>query len=314
MIYQHKQRWWDVSPLRDYNSILKFFNSCRNKTKGKPLASWGRVYEEGGKLLLYFGERPNGVQFAELTPDNILTFTIEPHLVRQVCAHTFSSSLYRAIPFMWQRVGTARYRIQHTSKIPSRDEKRGDFTVPYMEWSYMSSKAPEYFKGMQFNMLTGECINRRPDLNASVNPSQRKVWLGALRKFKYGMKARARVGSLSPMIQAELGVRNNRMTPDWSDPMWSELLYTSIKNTDYPMELLRGFVAHAVHNNWWLHKGSMESISVIDAVDEVCNTYSIDLRRRFGVFDEVSTMQEKNEVSRHEVAGDREDNHTQMEV
>lgn len=283
--------WWDKCALRTYDDFHAHFMTARHKDKGKPLKSWARIYKNGSTLEFCFGDR-NGLKFGELTPDNIFTFTESPHKVRATAAVTFSSSLYKAIPFMWQRVGVARYRINHTSTIPE-DKERG-----YMVWSYMRSEAPEYFQGMQFNMLTGECINRRPDFNASVNHEKRKTWLSSLRRFKYGIKARTRIGAFDPIIQAQKNLpRNNNSVPDWSAPEWQDLLYTSIRDNQFPMELLNGFAAHAVHDRWYYHRGNIKPADVLSAIDDVCKTHSIDMRKRFGVFDEVSSLQKEDEMS-----------------
>ena len=282
--------WWDKCVLRTYDDFHAHFMTARDKNKGKPLKSWARIYKNGSTLEFYFGDR-SGLKFGELTPDNIFTFTETAHTVRQIAAVTFSSSLYKAVPFMWQRVGTARYRVNHTSTIPE-DKDRG-----FVVWGYMRNGAPEYFQGIQFNMLTGECINQQPDFNATVNGDRRKVWLSALRKFKYGIKARTRIGAFDNLIQTQKNLpRSNQSVPDWSDPTWLELLYNSIKTNDFPMELLNGITAHAVHNRWYYHRGNIKAADILVSVDEVCNTHSIDLRKKFGVFDEVSNLQKENEV------------------
>lgn len=280
---QVSTNWWDKAVLRTYDDFNAHFNTARNKDKGKPLKSWGRLYKNRDTIEFYFGDR-NGLKYAELTPDNIFTFVASPHVIRNIAATSFASSLYRAIPIMWQRVGTGRYRVSHTSAIPIESERR------YMAWTYMRSDAPEYFEGIQFNMLTGKCINRQPDFNATVNTSKRKVWLSALRKFKYGIKSRVRIGAFDPLIQAEKSKpRANQLCPDWTSPQWQDLLFNSIKDNTFPMELLNGFAAHTVNDRWHYHRGNIKATEIITAVDGVCNTLSIDLRKKFGVFDEEST-------------------------
>jgi hypothetical protein len=162
----------------------------------------------------------------------------------------------------------------------------------------MRQDAPEYFQGMQFDMLTGECLNRRPDFNTTVDHGQRKVWLNSLRKFKYGVRARTRIGAFDPLIQTQKNLpRSNNSVPDWAAPEWQDLLYTSIRDNQFPMELLNGFAAHAVHDRWYYHRGNIKAADILAAVDDVCKTHSIDLRKRFGVFDEVSKLHKEDEVS-----------------
>ncbi len=301
--------WWNTCALRTYSDALSFFNRAKNKDKGKPLCTWARIFREGDTLDFYYGDKTNGVKFAELTPDNIFTFVASPHDLRNLCAVTFSSSLYRAVPFMWQRVALGRYRIQHTSHIP--------YSKDYMDWGYMRTKAIHYEKGLRFNMLTGECLNSPPEYTEQVNEVNRKEWLRSLRKFKYAMKVRGRIGAFDPIIQSIKSDSNamaHKGIPDWSDPLWLNALTESIKTGEINMEVMRGFVAHALFDRWYYHRGSIKSENVLDTVNSVCTTFSFDLRKKFGVFNAVSPMQEKAEVSRHKVARHGETNHTEMEV
>lgn len=151
----------------------------------------------------------------------------------------------------------------------------------------MRTSAPEYFAGIQFNMLTGECINRQADLTSNVNTDTRKVWLKSLRKFKYGIKARLRIGAFDAIIESVKQLpKPQQQVPEWSDPRWINLLYESIRDNNHPMELLQGFSAHAVYDRWYYHRGNIKPADVLHVVDSICTTHSIDLRKRFGVFDE----------------------------
>ena len=313
---QPTAHWWNNCPLRTYADAFAHFSTAKNKLNGKPLRQWARVYINGSTLEFYYGDN-KGVKFGEWTPDNIFTFTSSPHELRNTCAVTFASSLYRAVPFMWQRVGTGRYRIQHTAKIPYKEYRQTNYTDERMDWIHMRTKAINYEKGLRFNMLTGECIDAPPEYSELVNDSARKEWLRGLRKFKYAMKVRGRIGAFDPIIQSIKSDSNamaNRGVPDWSDKIWLYALSDAIKTGDISLEIMRGFASHALFDRYYYHRGSISTANILEVVDAVCKTYSFDLRKQFGVFNAVSPMQETNEVSRHKVAGDREDNPTPMEV
>jgi len=277
--------WWNKCELRTYEDYLKYFMTARTKDKGKPLRSWARIFLVGDTLEFRFAD----FKFGELTPDNIFTFVATPHAVRSNAAVTFASSLYKAIPIMWQRVGTARYRVCHTSQVPTSSSYNEYYNTQQtsMEWAYMRTSAPEYFAGIQFNMLTGECINRQADLTSNINTDTRKVWLNSLRKFKYGIKARLRIGAFDAIIETVKQLpKNQQQVPEWSDPRWIDLLYQSIRDNNHPMELLQGFSSHAVYDRWYYHRGNIKPADILAVVDSICTTHSIDLRKRFGVFDE----------------------------
>jgi hypothetical protein len=277
--------WWDESTLRTYADFKAYFLTARNKDKGKPLNSWGRIHMDGDTIELYYGDK-RGLKFAEITPDNVFTFLPSAHTARQITAVTFSQCLYRAVPFMWQRVGTGRYRVSHTSALPCHTEYNyyHQKQITGVDWGFMRTTAPEYFAGIKFDLLTGKCLNRQPDYNEQVNEDKRKVWLSSLKKFKYGLKARARIGVLDTYIEAERKVGRSGVVPDWADPQWQDLLYTSIKDNTHPPELLQGLVSQAMNTNWYQHRGNIKAASVLSTADDVCKTYSIDLRKKFGVF------------------------------
>lgn len=285
--------WYNNCPLRTYQDFKAFFMTARNKSKGKPLRSWARLYMNGETIEVYFGDA-RGLKFAEITPDNVFTFTCSPHVARQLAAVTFSSSMYKAVPFMWQRVGMARYRVEHTSNLPSKTTYNNYYkqNQTHVDWGYMRTSAPEFFAGMKFNLLTGECLNKQPELSDTVNTEKRKVWLSSLRKFKFGIKARLRIGAFDPILKSLDTSR--KQVPDWADPKWLNLLHDSIRDNQHPMELLQGIAANAMFDRWYYHRGNIKPADVLKAVDEICTTHSIDLRKRFGVFDEVSQLQEEN--------------------
>lgn len=295
------KQWWLKAQVRTYEDALALVKTAKNPSKGKPFRSWGRLYMRDANIHMYFGNE-QGVEIGYFSPDNKFTFTSTPHTIRAMCAHTLAASLYAAIPFMWQRVGTGRYRVDHVCAIPTKavDDRT------YISWEHMRSAAPEYFEGIQFDLNTGKCTNYRPDILSSVNTDARKQWLSALRKFKYGMRARARVRAFDDMLEQSKR-DGNRSIPDWSNTTWLNLLYTSIKNNEYPIELLRGIAAHATWRGHWYKPNAITSADVPPVVDEICNTHSIDLRKLFGVFDEVSEVQADNAVSRHEMERGRAD-------
>ena len=61
------------------------------------------------------------------------------------------------------------------------------------------------------------------------------------------------------------------------------LLYTCIKQEEFPPELLEGFVKTAEVTFMTTHKQPKVE-KVLDAVNYVCKLLSVELRRKFGVF------------------------------
>ena len=59
---------------------------------------------------------------------------------------------------------------------------------------------PPYFQGIKFNILTGECLNRRPDdkFIEKLNSERNGASIG---KFKRGIRARAKIRAFDPLIE-----------------------------------------------------------------------------------------------------------------
>ena len=153
--------------------------------------------------------------------------------------------------------------------------------------SYMRERSPELFAGIQFDMLSGKCLNPQIKPTSVVNSAAKTEWLRALRRFKHGMKIRAKIGVLDSLCQQVASERsrdrNTWAMPDWTHSDWSDLLHTSIKNNDYPATLLKGFIMSAPSSYWRSEPPTVAG--TLAAVDDVCNELSVEMRRRFGVFD-----------------------------
>jgi len=277
-----------------YKEVAEWFTRARNPDAGRPVMSWARMYKVGDTYELRFDTAVVGV----FTPDNKFTFKLTSQEARR-CSITLSQALQRAIPFLWTRVATGRYTVTCTTGFKKYCEDNPDG----YRWDYFKT-APAYdvFDGLQFDLNTYEPTNAKPPLNRTdVIKENKLMWLRSLRKFKMAIKVRARMGVLESLIkkvEAErVGINRHQWEmPDWGSDTWQEVLYTSIRDSECSMELLKGFIK-SVSTGYYSSTVSVEE--VIEEVDKVCTTYSIDLRRRFGVFNEVPTVQDKNEVPRH---------------
>jgi hypothetical protein len=287
-----------------YQDVAEWFTKARNPDAGRPVQSWARMFKventEGGyNYELRFGSYTVGI----FTPDNKFTFTLTAQGARN-CSVTLSQALQRAIPFLWYRVGSGRYVVKPT---PSWEAfKQANPNHNSYAWQYFKTqKGYEVFNGLCFDLNTYEPVNARPDhKDKPVNQDNKLTWLRMLRKFKQAAKVRARMGvvdTLIAQVERERGgsSRYDWRMPDWNSDEWQNILYTSIKNNDCSTDLLKGVIQSASRG---YYRSSIGSSEVMKEIDRLCTTYSIDLRRKFGVYDEVSNLQEQNEVSRHAVA------------
>lgn len=282
-----------------YQEVHEWFKKARNPESGRPVQSWARMYQVGENYELRLGSTVVGV----FSPDNKFTFKMTANEARN-CSVTLSQALQRAIPFVWVRKAMGRYVVKPTPLYEQFKEQNPD---NYGAWNYFTKvEGYEVFDGLCFDLNTYEPVNARVPLSKQkVNKDNKLEWLRALRKFKLAVKIRARMGVLESLIQQVDTERNgqNRYSwehPDWNSDKWQDVLYTSIKSSECSTDLLKGFIK-SVRRGYYSSTTTVNE--VIDEVDRICTTYSIDLRRKFGVYDEMSDMQGTNEVPRHTVGG-----------
>ena len=119
-----------------------------------------------------------------------------------------------------------------------------------------------------------------------IDEDKRREWLRALRRFKYGIKVRAKLGVLQTICEQVAAERKGKQkwdAPQWDHDRWVTLLYTCIKNNEFPPELLIGFVKTVEVTFMNPHK-IPTVIGTVYAVNEVCRAQSKALRQKFGVF------------------------------
>jgi hypothetical protein len=119
-----------------------------------------------------------------------------------------------------------------------------------------------------------------------IDEDKRREWLRALRRFKYGIKVRAKLGVLQTICEQVAAERKGKQrwdAPQWQHDRWVTLLYTCIKDNQFPPELLEGFVKTA-EVTFLNSRKQPTVIGTVYAVNEVCREQSRALRIKFGVF------------------------------
>lgn len=274
--------------LRTYDDAARHFDKARSKIKGRPLKSWARLTQDGNDYVVSC----DGTPILKFTPDNKLVLLVDGRVGSKYSV-TLSQSLHRAVPLMWMRAGTGRYRVKHLKLIDklANDTAPKDTAFRWNDPNWMSAYrqmkiAPELFLGMTFDLTTGECINARKDIKDSVIPDKRTAWLRKLRKFKRNVNLRSRMGVIDSLIMQIIEERKSSPAkmPDWTSEPWLDALYNAIRDEECPTELLRGFVATVPYAPW--RHTALTSEVVVKIIDDILKGLSIELRRKFGVFDE----------------------------
>ena len=292
---ERQYHWLRTAPVKTYEQVKQYYERARFPEKGKPLRAWARIHKRDNKAYGVDNWTGEFCRFmpsrSNIAPDGKCVFTATVEEVWR-SSHTLTGALHRALPFHILRVGKGRYRIAHVDKILKElgsDSYDDDgWASYYLPDTWVKKNAPEYFQGITFDLHSGECLNARPDDELIVIAEKRLVWLRALRKFKAGIKVRAKMNvfeGISDVIEKEKS--NNRSThhsmPDWSTKHYHKLLYTSIRDCKFSPELLKGITESNATYYWnWTRP---TPAAVIDTVKKICDTRSVDLRREFGVFE-----------------------------
>ena len=315
--------------LETYDHFAKEFARCRNKSKGRKISASFRLFQTVQQDVVCYDVHVEGYgsqALMRITPDNVVEFVAPPSVVWQHSQSIVSSS-YRWMPFMFERHKKGLYRVQHTGNHAERmrikleawfnnqlakaemlsDNVGESICDDFKSQCYMSTwnvqsrimkESPAYFQGLKFNIINGECLNRRPDDKFVEKADERKVWRQALAKFKRGIRARAKVRAFDPLIEKVWAERQGQNTyhwkqPDWSSQPWLDLLEKSIRNNEFSHELLIGFCA--TPSSGYYQQSKPTSKEVFDGVHKILTDMSVELRRRFNVFEKEGHDEKRQE-------------------
>ena len=81
--------------------------------------------------------------------------------------------------------------------------------------------------------------------------------------------------------------------PDWSSQPWLDLLEKSIRNNEFSKELLIGFCS--TPPSGYYQQSKPTSKEVFDGVHKILNDMSVELRRRFDVFEKEGHDEKREE-------------------
>jgi hypothetical protein len=285
--------------ILNYQQADSLWSKVRSPAKGKPVTGWLRMFKEGNDFLFKMTGY-GSVDLCRLSPDNRLSFVAPAESVYGQ-AQTLVSSLHRWLPFTMMRHRKGLYRIGHTKQVIAECAKKheankagendpyyGHIYAHYRQYTPTMREMPSYFQGIEFDIVDGTCLNPRPDDKLVEKPEERKEWRRALAKFKRGIKARVRVHAFDGIIDEMWSERDHTNRWDWRQPQWEskqwlDLLEHGIRHNEFPQELLKG-LAQTTSTGYYM-SNKPEGKDVLKALDYVCNNNSIELRRRFDVFE-----------------------------
>jgi len=268
--------------ISSYKGAENMYVGCRSAKAGKPLPGQWRLFKNKNTfticLPLGWRRERTYLPVATVTPNNTLTMLLsKDELLRH--SNTIVILLGKITSIMCQRFGKGKYRIGKGESYSQR-------------WLFLTKEiSQQYYKGIKFDLMTGLCLNPEPDETVEPVPEQRKVWLRELKRFKCGLKSRAKVGALTMHIQEAniLRAENNklswnerkRLAVDWEQDKWRKKLIHCMKDEKYPPEILMAFVQSVEEG--WRHRSITQEL-VLETVDNMFTRHSEVLRREYGVF------------------------------
>lgn len=239
--------------LYSYQQVVDYLDRARSKAAGRPITRNIRVHKHPDGVLISFRDR----QLCVVRPDDTVEFVMSEAAVA-ANGHSLVQQLYKVLPMQLTR------------------KSRGVYEV----WS--SGDRWEYFKGITFKLNASPvhmvCLNPMLPLAKRVDPDKRLEWRRALRKFKQQVQLRAKLGVIDAIIN------QNSIKHPPADPL--PILYEAIRSGEVTTDFLRHMLNNATHYHMWF--SSPTSADVVRHIHSLCiYTYSIELRKKFGVFREV---------------------------
>ena len=279
--------------VKDYADCERMFSTCRNPEKGKPMRSWCRLFKNQDVYEVCYvpWNYDKGAVIAEFHPDGRIVLPSDSHSWRNMHG-SLSMALHNAIPILTERMGRGRYRIAHTGFLDRVTPPREQVDNYYQSWwDAFKENANEYFAGMTFNH-EGLCINPQSATSGEIDVEKRRTWLRMLRRFKRGLKARAKVGALQQHAK-RIYVKHQEMEkngkhrwqwemPNWKSKKYYDMLKEVMQTNEFTPEFLDAFVESATPNTYGNTLAT--DAHILQHVDTLMSELSYSLRRDFGVF------------------------------
>lgn len=246
-----------------YIDATSVFSTVRKAEAGKPLSRSYRLFKEASGA---FTIKHHGGDVCRIYPDNTLEMLVDSYM---------PNSIDEILPIFVARIGTARYRINHRLKTPMTHGRN----VEYPDRVHMTQVAPELFNGIKFNMITGDILNYRADLQTRIIPEQRKLWRQGLTAIQRKIVAMARVGVFDELAKGVV---------PWPHVVardeYNKLLAAAIKSGDVDNpNLLKEMTRRAKQRGRW--NNTMPFHKHIRAqLQSDIDSNRTELRKHFGVY------------------------------
>jgi hypothetical protein len=268
-----------MADFTSYDQIVKWIAKGKNPAEGRKKRSFMFRMQEDVVVVSHAQRwatrRPDGswdytqlqwrlIDFAEITPGDVITFTLDAAEMRKIAA-SMSSTFWRVLGLSWVRVGTGRYNIAHYDSTRYKS----------LYGQYTEGPKYEFFKGMMWEFARGICINPRPPILKKVDREQRKVWCSDLKKFRRLFLTKVKLGVVQKIIEEK---------PDTGKRVYEQELpdaiLDAIKTGDAHTDLIERLVVCAKRQ---YYHTDLTSAAVAQYLRSVINSNSVRYRQEYGV-------------------------------
>jgi hypothetical protein len=287
--------FYDQAKIATYAEAEEFFSKCRQPENGRQLNAALRLFKEETAYVVclkhasIYTKHARPVPLCKINADNTLEFVADGGAIYR-WSQSLTSSSYRAIPFIFERHKQGEYRVEHTNILDTAcatPEYRHQFH------KFMREHSGLYFQGMEFDLTTGECLNKLADPVDAIDTDLRTQWLRDMRLYKKLLKARFKLGvgeAAYKRLQERYTVEDNRRidyikwredTIEWNK--YAPQLVEHMRNQEIPQELVEALIRESSSAWSFLSGTGPAQQELISQVDRLFDKHSRLLRKAYGV-------------------------------
>jgi hypothetical protein len=138
------------------------------------------------------------------------------------------------------------------------------------------SLCPMYFKGITFDLTTGECVNPQPDPVREINKEVNTEWRRKYSEYKRQWQIRAKLGAFDHIVEEAARSRRKDITP--------ERVIEAVRSCSFEQTFVLSVIAAEmlVTRSWWSR--TVAPFDTLNAFERVYARHRDAVRQQVGCF------------------------------